>query len=49
MMIFMTILSTVSFLVCAFLLPESPIWLINNGRTKDAIEVLNKIGKWNGV
>ena len=32
LMLFMTMLSTVSFLVCAFLLPESPIWLLNQGR-----------------
>ena len=49
LMLFMTMLSTVSFLVCVFLLPESPIWLITMGRTKEAIDVLNKIGKWNGV
>ena len=49
LMFFMTMLSTASFLVCLFVLPESPIWLLNQGRAKDAIDVLNYIGKWNGV
>ena len=49
LMFFMTMLSTASFLVCLFVLPESPIWLLNQARPKDAIDVLNYIGKWNGV
>ena len=49
LMLFMTGLSTVAFLFMAFALPESPIWLINNGQTKEAVDVFNYIGKWNGV
>ena len=49
LMFFMTMLSTASFLFLAFVLPESPIWLINQGKTKEAVDVLNYIGKWNGV
>ena len=49
LMFFMTLLSTAAFLVLAFVLPESPIWLINQGRTKEAVDTLNYIGKWNGV
>ena len=30
-------------------MPESPTWLLNQGRTKDAIKVLNFIGRLNGV
>jgi len=45
----MTLLSTLSYLVIVFFLPESPIWLLNTGKTSDAIAALNKIGKFNGV
>jgi len=45
----MTLLSTLSYLTIVFILPESPIWLLNKGRTADAIAALNKIGRYNGV
>ena len=45
----MTLLSTFSYLVIVVFVPESPIWLLNNGRTGDAIAALNSIGKFNGV
>ena len=45
----MTLLSTFALLVIVFILPESPIWLLNTGRTADAIEALNKIGEINGA
>ena len=45
----MTLLSTFALLVIVYILPESPIWLLNTGRTADAIEALNAIGKINGV
>ena len=45
----MTLLSTFALLIIIFILPESPIWLLNKGRTADAIVALNEIGKINGV
>ena len=33
---------------CLFLLPESPRWLIINSKTKEAIQTLNSIAKFNG-
>ena len=44
---YVLLLSYVSF-VLTFLCPESPRWLLVNGRTKEAIEVLNYIALWNG-
>lgn len=43
----MMLLSTVSFLGIVFLLPESPIWLLQQGRVQDAIAAFNRIGKIN--
>ena len=48
-MLFMTGLSTISFIVCIFVLTESPIWLLINDRKQEAIAVLNYIGRVNGV
>jgi MFS family permease len=45
----MTLLSLFSYLLIVFYLQESPIWLLNTGRTSDAIAAFNKIGKFNGV
>ena len=45
----MTLLSTLSYLTIVFILPESPMWLLNKGRTGDAIAALNRIGRYNGV
>ena len=45
----MTLLATFGFVLDALFLPESPIWLLNQGRTKDAIKALNYIGRFNGV
>ena len=44
---YVLLLSYISF-VLTFLCPESPRWLLVNGRTKEAIEVLNYIALWNG-
>ena len=44
---YVLLLSYFSF-VLTFLCPESPRWLLVNGRTKEAIEVLNYIARWNG-
>ena len=41
------VLSYVSFAL-TFICPESPRWLLVNGRTKDAIEVLNYMARCNG-
>ena len=49
LMFVMTLMSTFALLVIIFVLTESPIWLLNVGRTKDAIDALNKIGRFNGV
>ena len=39
---------SVSALVLAFICPESPRWLLYNGRTDEAIEAINYIAKFNG-
>ena len=49
LLIGVTVLGTLGFVLDALILPESPIWLLNQGRTKDAIQVLNYIGRFNGV
>lgn len=49
LMLFMTVLSTIAYLACVFVLPESPFWLFTHGRKRDAIDVLNYIGKLNGA
>ena len=48
-MLVMTIISTISFLVMVFVLPESPVWFLIKGRTPEAIAVFNYIGRINGV
>ena len=42
------IIMSVSALVLAFICPESPRWLLYNGRTDEAIEAINYIAKFNG-
>lgn len=41
------IIQMISLLICAFL-PESPKWHLINGRTPEAIKILNKIAEVNG-
>ena len=41
------ILSFIAFFL-AFICPESPRWLLYNGRQDDAIEALNYMAKFNG-
>uniref|UniRef100_A0A061RP51 Transporter-related family protein n=1 Tax=Tetraselmis sp. GSL018 TaxID=582737 RepID=A0A061RP51_9CHLO len=31
------------------MLPESPYWLASKGRQQDAMKVLNRVGRWNGI
>lgn len=49
LMFAMTVMSTFALFIIMFVLTESPIWLLNMGRTRDAIDALNKIGRFNGV
>ena len=44
---YMLCISYVGF-VCLFFLPESPRWLLLKSKSKEAISVLNTIGKYNG-
>jgi len=45
----MNVLSTVGMLFALVFIPESPHWLISQGRVEDAIDAFNKIAKLNGV
>ena len=45
----MTLIGTIGLVLDVLIIPESPIWLLNHGRTKDAIQMLNYIGRFNGV
>ena len=49
LMMTMTVLGTIALLVLVFVLPESPAYLISKGKTGEAIEALNFIGRVNGV
>ena len=44
----MTVLATLAYLGIVFLLPDSPIWLLKQGRVEDAIAAFNQIAKVNG-
>jgi len=44
----MTIAGSLSYILSMFLLPESPKWLMYEGREEDAIDSLNYIAKING-
>ena len=48
-MLVCVIMSILSWICCLFLLPESPGWLLAQGRTQEAIAVFNLIGRVNGV
>jgi hypothetical protein len=39
---------SISALIVAFFCPESPRWLLVNGKRLEAIDALNKIAKVNG-
>ncbi|MGF1758178.1 sugar porter family MFS transporter [Photobacterium sagamiensis] len=42
-MFFSEAIPGILFLVCAFFIPESPRWLVNQGRSKEALSILTKI------
>ena len=46
--LFMTLLSLLAFFCAITVLPESPIWLLLQGRREDAIKAFNWIAKING-
>ncbi|XP_055981426.1 solute carrier family 22 member 16 [Sorex fumeus] len=41
-------LVTSPFILCCWILPETPFWLLSEGRYKEAQEVVDKMAKWNG-
>ncbi|XP_054992700.1 solute carrier family 22 member 16 [Sorex araneus] len=41
-------LVTSPFILCCWILPETPFWLLSEGKYKEAQEVVDKIAKWNG-
>lgn len=43
----MTVLASMSFLILMVFVPESPRWLLGQGREKEAIDVFNEIAKIN--
>ena len=45
----MTVLNTVSLVFAYLFIPESPSWLLAQGRVAEAINSFNAIGKINGV
>ena len=45
---FMTILSAAAYVGAVALVPESPIWLLLQGKREEAIKALNWIAKMNG-
>ncbi|XP_008067217.2 solute carrier family 22 member 16 [Carlito syrichta] len=49
--LYQMILSTVTvpFLLCCWMLPETPFWLLSEGRCREAQYIVDVIAKWNGV
>uniref|UniRef100_H0WPD3 Solute carrier family 22 member 16 n=1 Tax=Otolemur garnettii TaxID=30611 RepID=H0WPD3_OTOGA len=49
--IYQMILSTVTvpFILCCWMLPETPFWLLSGGRYQEAQRIVDTIAKWNGV
>lgn len=46
--LFMTVLGTACHCFMIFCAPDSPKWLLAQGKREDAIIAFNKIGKYNG-
>ena len=42
-------ISTMAYLTIMLINLETPMWLLLNGRKSEAIEILNRIAKFNGV
>ncbi|XP_062953413.1 solute carrier family 22 member 16 isoform X1 [Cynocephalus volans] len=49
--LYQVILSTVTapFILCCWMLPETPFWLLSEGRHKEAQRVVDMIAMWNGT
>lgn len=41
-------LATSPFMLCCWVLPETPFWLLSEGRYEEAQKVVDKMAKWNG-
>lgn len=46
--IFLSI-ATLPFVLCCWMLPETPFWLLSEGRYEDAQKVINTMARWNKV
>lgn len=46
--IFLSI-ATLPFVLCCWMLPETPLWLLSEGRYEDAQKVINIMARWNKV
>nr|XP_060609151.1 solute carrier family 22 member 16 [Anolis sagrei ordinatus] len=41
--------TTLPFVLCCWMLPETPFWLLTEGRFKDAQKLINTMARWNKV
>lgn len=46
--LFLTLCATIALLILMFVIPNSPKWLLIQGKKSEAIEALNKIAAING-
>ncbi|XP_048348743.1 solute carrier family 22 member 16 isoform X4 [Sphaerodactylus townsendi] len=42
-------LTTLPFVLCCWMLPETPFWLLTEGRNEEAQKVINVMARWNKV
>nr|XP_020657017.1 solute carrier family 22 member 16 isoform X1 [Pogona vitticeps] len=42
-------IATLPFLLCCWTLPETPFWLLTEGRYEEAQEVINTMARWNKI